>query len=107
AIGVTMIGGVLFPWRRRDLYKTTSIAKYKFLGLAAIVPAAITFLVFVVFNLYKYFTDDALGINGTKGLIFVGPTYALTFTIYVTESIYRKKKENLDLGMVYRELPIE
>lgn len=107
AIGVTMVAAMLFPYRRRELFHATSIAKYKLFGLPAIVPAAATFLVFIIFNLYKYFTDDSLGINGTSGLIFVGATYVFTCAIYVSARIYRKKKENLDLGMVYRELPIE
>ena len=107
AIAITMVAAMVLPYRKRDLYNSTPISKYTFLGLPAIVPAAATFLVFAVFALFKYFTADELGINGTDGLIFVGATYAISISVYVVARIYRKRKENLDLGMVYRELPVE
>ena len=107
AIAVTMIAAMVLPYRRPELYKSTSISKYKFLGMPAIVPAAATFFVFAVFALYKYFTDEALGINGTDGLIFVGATYAIALLVYIIARVYRKQKEDLDLAMVYKELPVE
>lgn len=103
----TMVAAAVFPWTKSDLYNSTPIAKYKFLGLPVISICGVIFLIFVVFVDVQAFRADELALNGTKGLIFVFGTYAVAAVIYISSKIYRKKKENLDLSIVYRELPVE
>jgi hypothetical protein len=68
---------------------------------------AAIFLVFCLFVDYQALTQDGLGLNTTHGLVFVGGCYLLTAAIYVGTKIYRKRKEDLDLSLVYQELPVE
>jgi hypothetical protein len=75
--------------------------------LPAISVCAAVFLVFCVFCDYQALTNDALGVNGTHGLIFLAACYAVTAVIYLGTKMYRKRTENLDLSLVYQELPIE
>jgi amino acid transporter len=107
AISVTMVAAMLFPYRKPGLYNSSLIARYRIMGVPLIVPTAATFLVFAGYCLFQYLTDEKLGINGTKGLIFVGGTYLIALVTYVTARIYRSRKEGIDLNMIYRELPVE
>jgi APA family basic amino acid/polyamine antiporter len=107
AIAITMVAAILLPYKKPSLFETTGVSRYRLFGVPLIVPAAATFLAFSIFTLEQYFRDTKLGINGKTGLIFVGATYAVALLTYVVARVYRKQKEGLDLGMVYRELPIE
>jgi amino acid transporter len=107
AFAVTMLAAIVFPYTKTELYKSTGIARYKVGPFPAISVCAAVFLVFCVFCDYQALTKDALGINGTHGLIFLGACYAITAVIYLGTKLYRKRTENLDLSLVYQELPIE
>jgi APA family basic amino acid/polyamine antiporter len=103
----TMVAGAAFPWTKTNLFKSTPIAQYKVGNVPLISIAAVIFLAFVVFVDIQALRADELGLNGTKGLLFIGGTYVVAAIVYLTSKIYRKRKENLDLSMVYRELPAE
>jgi amino acid transporter len=103
----TMVAAVAFPWRKRDMFDSTVARKYRIAGIPVISLSALIFLVFVVFVDYQALTADELGLNGRDGLLFVGGTYVIAAVIYVVSKVYRKRKENLDLGVVYQELPAE
>jgi len=107
AFGVTMISAILFPFRKREMYESTGVARYKLGPVPVMSLCAAVFLVFCVFVDYQALTDKALGLNGSHGLIFLGGCYLLTAVIYVGTKIYRKRKEDLDLSLVYQELPVE
>jgi amino acid transporter len=106
AIAVTMVAAALFPYLKPEFYKTTIVSRYKLFGLPLTVPAAAVFVAFALFCEYQYFTADELGINGNEGLIFVFATYAIALSVYLVARIYRRR-EGVDLGVVYRELPVE
>lgn len=103
----TMVAAALFPWKKREMYNATPVAKYKVGGVPAISLAAVVFLAFVLFVDVQALRANELGINGTTGLIFIGGTYVVAAVVYVTSKIYRKRKDNLDLSLVYQELPAE
>ena len=103
----TMVAGAAFPWRKKDMYESTVAARYKIAGIPVIAVAAVIFLAFVVFVDVQALRADELGLNGTDGLLFVGGTYVVAAVIYIASKIYRKRKENLDLSVVYQELPAE
>lgn len=103
----TMIAAALFPYLKRDMYNATPIAKYKFAGVPVITLCALVFLAFVVFVDVQAFRAKELGLNGTPGLVFIGGTYVIAALVYVISKTYRKRKDNLDLSIVYQELPAE
>jgi APA family basic amino acid/polyamine antiporter len=103
----TMVAGMAFPFVKSELFNSTPIAQYKVGNIPLVSVAAAVFLCFVVFVDVQALRADELGLNGTKGLLFVGGTYAIAAAVYLTSKIYRKRKENLDLSLVYRELPAE
>jgi APA family basic amino acid/polyamine antiporter len=105
--GATMIAAILFPVRRKAMFNATVAARHKIAGIPVMVVCAVVFLAFVVFIDYQCLFSDAVGVNGTKGLVFVAILYGVAAATYLISKIYRKRREGLDLSVVYRELPVE
>ncbi len=103
----TMVAALVFPWKRKEMYEASPVARLKIFGLPLISVAAAIFLAFVVYVDFQALTADELGLNGTPGLIFVGGTYLVAAIVYISSKIYRKRRENLDLSTMYKELPSE
>jgi amino acid transporter len=104
-VGSTVAAGVL-PWRKPEIYNASPIAKYKVLGLPLITAAAILFLAFLGYCIYKWLTDGVYGSNNHGSLIYMGCLYGVALGIYVVSRIVRKR-QGMDLGMVYDEIPAE
>ena len=64
------------------------------------------FIAFLVFCLYKWLQDDVYAVNDGGSLIFMGCLYLLAVAIYVGSRIYRRR-QGMDLKMVYGEIPAE
>lgn len=103
----TMVAAALFPYLKREMYNSTPIAKYKIGPVPVITLCAVVFLAFVAFVDVQAFRANELGLNGTTGLVFIGGTYVLAALVYVISKTYRKRKDDLDLSIVYQELPAE
>ena len=86
-IAVTFLGSAIaaaiLPWRKRDIYKASPIAKYTVLGIPLITAASGLFILFLVFCLYKWLSDDAYGVNNTDSLIFMGACTSWRSLIFV------------------------
>src|SRR3954447_3726656 len=104
--GVTMAAAVVFPWRRKDLYRASPAAKHTILGLPAISVSAAIFLVFVVFCDVQALRADELGVNGTKGLMFLVVLWAVALVVYWASKLYRRSQGE-SVGESYAELPVE
>jgi basic amino acid/polyamine antiporter, APA family len=102
----TTVAAAILPWRKPEIYNASPIAKYKVLGLPLITFAAIGFAVILVFALYKWFSDSVYGINNTDSYYLMGGMYLLAFAIYAISQIVRRR-QGIDLGMVYGEIPAE
>jgi amino acid transporter len=107
AFGVTMVAAILLPTRRAAMFRASVADKHRFLGQPVMSICAVVFLAFVIFIDYECLTNKTLAINTTKGLVFVGGMYLVSFALYFGSKWYRKSKENLDLSVVYQELPAE
>jgi basic amino acid/polyamine antiporter, APA family len=109
-IAVTFLGSAIaaavLPWRRAAIYNASPIARYKVLGIPLITFAAGAFILFLVFCLYKWLQDSTYGINDGGSLIFMGCLYVLAIAIYAGSRYYRKR-QGMDLAMVYGEIPAE
>src|SRR4051794_38659398 len=109
-IAITFFGSAvaaaILPWRKREIYNASPIAKYKVAGIPLITFAAGAFIVFLGFCLYKWFQDDVYGVNKHSSLWFMGGMYALAIAIYLGAKLYRKQ-QGMDLNMVYGEIPAE
>lgn len=113
-IAVTFLGStiaaILLPYIKPDLYKASPIAKYKVLGLPAISVAGVIFGAFLVFLLYQWLIDPnalyGIGIKNTASMVFMGAMYLLALVIYLVAMVVRRR-QGIDLNMVYKEIPAE
>ena len=104
-VGSTVAAGIL-PWRKPEIYNASPIAKYRVAGVPLITVAAVLFLAFLGFCIYYWLQDDVYGSNHTDSLIYMGCLYAVALLIYVVSRIVRRR-QGLNLGMVYNEIPAE
>jgi basic amino acid/polyamine antiporter, APA family len=99
------LAAVVFPWRRRQLYEASPIAR-RFLGVPAI--AVIGFLSVGVYLLFMIplLVNDDLGANATPGLVAMTVIALLPFLIYDASYLWNRRN-GVDLGLAFRELPPE
>ena len=102
----TTISAAILPWRKREIYNASPIARYKVFGLPLITFAAILFAILLVFALVKWLTDSAYAVNNSSSLWYLAGLYALAIAIYVVSRVVRRR-QGMDLGMVYGEIPVE
>jgi basic amino acid/polyamine antiporter, APA family len=109
-IAITFLGSAVaaavLPWRKPDIYQASPIARYKVLGIPLITFAAGAFILFLLFCLFEWFRDSAYGINNKSSLIFMAAMYVLAIAIYGASRVYRRR-QGMDLSMVYGEIPTE
>jgi len=109
-IAVTFVGStvsaIVLPWRKPQIYNASPIAKYKVAGIPAISLAGVLFLAYLGFCIYKWLQDGVYGSNRHDSLIYMGCLYGLAFLIYLGSRIVRRR-QGMDLGMVYNEIPAE
>lgn len=114
-IAVTYFGSTVaatvLPYRKPELYNASPIAKYRVAGLPLITVAGVVFLLFEGFLLYQWVFDpnELYGISyrNTASVLFMLAMYGLALAIYVGARAYRRSREGIDLGMVYKEIPVE
>ena len=102
----TTVSAAILPWRKPEIYNASPIAKYKVLGLPIITAAALMFATILIWALIKWFSDGAYGVNNTDSFYLMGGMYVLAIAIYVISQVVRKR-QGIDLGMVYGEIPVE
>lgn len=107
AFAVTVAAGGLFPWLRRNLYETSEAKRFNIGGFPLITLVALVFVGFAVWVDYRSLFADELGVNGRSGLLFVGGTYLVAIVTYLGAVIYRRRRDDLDMRVVYSELPAE
>lgn len=107
----TAVGGAIFPRTRREVYRTSPIAKYKVGPIPLITICGIIAAAFSLWMLYWYITEPFLGIadlskglDGVKSLlvmiaIFVG------WVVYYFVRRWYLKRIGIDLELAYKEVP--
>jgi amino acid transporter len=102
----TIVAASIMPWRRRDIYQNSPIARYKVGGVPLLTVAGIVTAAFLIFNLYKWATDSTYGVNNTESAVYLGILYVVAVVIYVVARIVRGR-QGIDLRAIHREIPVE
>ena len=113
-IAVTYLGStiaaILLPYRKKELYEASPIAKYKVLGLPLISVAGVVFAAFLIFLLYLWLFDPlrlyGIGLQNTSSVIFMLVNYMLATAIYWGFKLYRRAT-GIDIRKVHQEIPVE
>ena len=102
----TSIAAMILPYRKKRLYESSPIARYKVAGIPLItITGAITAL-FLGFNLYHWFTNDLYAVNNSTSLWFMAAMYGLAIVIYVVAWFVRRS-QGINLSAIHREIPVE
>jgi APA family basic amino acid/polyamine antiporter len=102
----TSIAAILLPWRKKQLYESSPLARYKVAGIPLITISGVITALFLAFNLWKWLQDPLYAVNNRTSLIFLGSMYLLALVIYVVAVIYRRR-QGIDLRSIHQEIPAE
>jgi amino acid transporter len=102
----TAIAAMILPWRKKELYQNSAIARYKVAGIPLITISGFITAAFLGWNLYQWFTDANYAVNNKQSLVFMGIMYGLALLIYVIAWFYRRS-QGIDLKNVYQEIPVD
>jgi APA family basic amino acid/polyamine antiporter len=102
----TLIAATILPWRKRELYQNSPIAKYQIAGVPALSITSALAAIFLGWNIEKWLTNDTYGVNNHTSLIFMGTMYGMAIVLYVGAKLVRRA-QGINLNMVYGEIPVE
>ncbi len=110
---ITAIAGIVFPFRRKDLYKVSGIQDKKVVGLPLIAVAGFVATVFIGLLLYGFFSNPGFLIYNPSSLTLTLIGYGVAFSLFIFGfavyyvSNYVRRKEGIDLSLALREIPPE
>jgi hypothetical protein len=102
----TSIAAAILPWRKPQLYQNSPIARYKVGGIPLITIAGAITALFLLFNLYQWFTNDNYAVNDPTSLVFMGAMYLLALVIYVV-AYFVRRNQGINLTAIHEEIPVE
>jgi APA family basic amino acid/polyamine antiporter len=102
---IDSIAGIVFPYKMKEVYSASPIAKYKIGGVPAIVLCGIGGVVFSLFLLYFYATVPALGLQNPTSVGIVIAVYVILLAYYYLTRWYRKKYQGIDIDLAFKEVP--
>jgi basic amino acid/polyamine antiporter, APA family len=107
----TVVAAVILPWRRKDLYDASPIARYKVGGVPAITIVGVVTGLFLLFMLYQWsFNPDNLYGTSfqktTNSVWYFAATYVVAVVIYVV-AFYVRRRQGIDLNRIHHEIPVE
>ncbi len=107
----TVVAAIILPWRRKDLYEASPIARYKVAGMPLITVVGVVTAAFLLFMLYEWSfnANDLYGTSfqstASSVWYFVG-TYVVAIVIYVIARVVRSR-QGIDLRRIHHEIPVE
>jgi hypothetical protein len=106
AWAIVLAAGVVFPFKRPDIYEKSPIADRTVAGLPLMtVACAIGFLAAVFYFLVLFFDDFAAGHDPGR-LAVMGATFLGGLLFFYAMKTYRKSK-GVDVNLAFKEIPIE
>jgi len=107
----TVVAAIILPWRRKDLYDASPIARYKVAGIPAITVVGVITGAFLLFMLYEWSFNSA-DLYGTtfsstpNSVYYFLATYIVAIVIYVVARVVRGR-QGIDLRRIHHEIPVE
>jgi len=105
----TVIAATILPWRRRDIFESSPIARFRVAGIPVITITGAVSAIFLLFMLVEWSFNDVYGtsfkLNADSPKYFAA-TYLVAIAIYVIARVVRKR-QGIDLSRIHREIPVE
>lgn len=102
---VVALAGIVFAYRRRELYERSPIRRSIF-GVPGLTVVAIAALAVYILFFYPLATNDTLGANSSTGWWATGIIAGIGIAIYPISYVVNKMR-GVDLRLAFRELPPE
>jgi basic amino acid/polyamine antiporter, APA family len=102
----SMVAAIVFPYRAPDLFKTSPAAKFKILGIPAIVVYGAIGLAFNALLVYFFLTKDELGVNDGGSLLMCGGIYVAVILFYFGRRTWLQRK-GFDPNIAFSRIPPE
>jgi len=107
----TVIAAIILPWRRKDIYDASPIARFKVAGIPLITITGVITAAFLVFLIWEWSFNSAnlyyTALNASiPSVIYFAATYVVALVIYVVARIVRSR-QGIDLSRIHHEIPVE
>ncbi len=106
----TAVAAAILPWRKKNLYENSAIAKYKVGGIPLITISGGVTAGFIGWLLWKWMWPPAsrnlYGVNNAQSLIYMGILYGLAIVIYVISYLVRRS-QGISFKSIHAEIPVE
>lgn len=110
AFFASTIAGAVMPYRKRSkkIWEASAASKYKIGNIPVITVAAIIGIVIFWIPLYfLWITDSTYGVNDPLSAAFMIGSFMAGGVLYYIVKWYRKSKQNIDVTLLYSEVPYE
>lgn len=105
--GIAAVAGIIFPWRRKDLFETSpEIVRKKIAGVPMISLLGFLTLLASIYIAYDSVAPAYSGAVQPNYLLFTIGLFITGFIIYAIASAYRRNR-GLPLELSFKELPPE
>jgi len=107
----TVVAAIILPWRRKDLYEASPVARYKIAGIPLITVVGVITGAFLLFMLYEW-SFNSSNLYGTtfsstpNSVYYFLATYAVAIVIYLVARVVRSR-QGIDLRRIHHEIPVE
>lgn len=107
AFAMTCAAGAAFPFVRREFYRESTAGRYEILGIPVITLAGCTFVLFIVWIVWRYAVDPALslGLGLPVPMLTTLALYAVSLAVYFASRLYRRGRQGAELEVWYTEAP--
>jgi amino acid transporter len=105
-VGVTCLGGAVFPYRSKQIYDGAPAARYRIRSIPLVTLAGALGAACVGALIYLALTVPALGITSPGSRIAIGAAFASGVFVYFASRLYQKSK-GVDTSLAYRYVPPE
>lgn len=107
----TVIAAIILPWRRKDIYDASPIARYKLRGIPLITITGVITAAFLVFLIWEWSFNSAnlyyTALNASvPSVIYFAATYVVALVIYLVAR-YVRGRQGIDLSRIHHEIPVE
>ncbi|HKW06704.1 MAG TPA: APC family permease [Candidatus Dormibacteraeota bacterium] len=102
----TVIAAIILPWRRKDLYAASPIARYNLAGIPMITITGVISALFLLGMIYEWAHWSIYGSNSPDSAKYFFFTYVAAAIIYAVAFFYRRS-QGIDLRRIHHEIPVE
>jgi uncharacterized YccA/Bax inhibitor family protein len=106
-IGIVAISGIIFPFRRKDIFeKSPPIVMKKVVGLPLISWLGAISAVMCAYIVYAGFEPAIAGVLNPSYVVLTFSVFVFALVIYGISALYRSRT-GLPLALTFREVPPE